>query len=102
MAYPPAAHMMAVLVLSGDALTGAERARELAEQAKRQSGDRQLAVIGPTEALKISDVYRYVFYIKHRDYQVLTGIKDMLEQMIRARQWNADSVQFDFDPMNHY
>ena len=47
-------------------------------------------------------MYRYVFYIKHRDYQVLTGIKDMLEQMIRARQWNADSVQFDFDPMNHY
>lgn len=104
MAYPPAAHMMAVLVLSEEALTGTERAQELVEQAKRQSGDRRPVIIGPTEALigKISDVYRTVFYIKHRDYQVLTGIKDALEQMIHAKQWNADSVQFDFDPMNHY
>lgn len=104
MAYPPAAHMMAVLVLSEEALTGTERAQELVEQAKRQSVDRRPVIIGPTEALigKISDVYRTVFYIKHRDYQVLTGIKDALEQMIHAKQWNADSVQFDFDPMNHY
>lgn len=104
MAYPPAAHMMAVLVLSEEALTGAERAQELVEQAKRQSGGREPVIIGPTEALigKISDVYRTVFYIKHREYQVLTGIKDALEQMIHAKQWNADSVQFDFDPMNHY
>lgn len=104
MAYPPAAHMMAVLVLSEEALTGAERARELADQAKRHAADRHPVLIGPTEALisRISDVYRYVFYVKHRDYQVLTGIKDMLEQTIRDRQWNADSVQFDFDPMNHY
>lgn len=104
MAYPPAAHMMAVLVLSEEALTGAERAQELVEHAKRQSGSRRPVIIGPTEALigKISDVYRTVFYIKHREYQVLTGIKDALEQMIHAKQWNADSVQFDFDPMNHY
>ncbi len=96
--------MMAVLVLSEDALTGAEHARELVEQAKRFSGDRKPVLIGPTEALigKISDVYRYVFYAKHRDYQVLTGIKDALERLIHERQWNADSVQFDFDPMNHY
>lgn len=104
MGYPPVAHMMAVLVLAEDAMTGAEHARELAEQAKRQSGGRHPVIIGPTEASigKISDVYRYIFYIKHRDYEVLTQIKDTLEQTIHARQWNADSVQFDFDPMNQY
>lgn len=104
MAYPPVAHMMAVLVLSGDALTGAEHVRELVEQARKQFGDRRPVIIGPTEAFigKINDVYRYIFYVKHRDYQVLTGIKDALEQTIHARQWDADSVQFDFDPMNHY
>ena len=104
MAYPPAAHMMAVLVLSGDAQTGAVRARELVGQAKSEFGEARPALIGPAEAFigRISDVYRYVFYIKHRDYQVLTRIKDALEQMIHARQWNPDSVQFDFDPMNHY
>lgn len=104
MMYPPVAHMMAVLVLAEDALTGAEHARVLAEQARRQSGDDRPVIIGPTEAFigKISDVYRYIFYVKHRDYQVLTGIKDALEQIIHARQWIADSVQFDFDPMNNY
>lgn len=104
MGYPPVAHMMAVLVLSEDALTGAEHARELAEQARRQYNDRRPVIIGPTEAMigRINDIYRHIFYVKHREYQVLTGIKDALEQMIHARQWSADSVQFDFDPMNHY
>lgn len=104
MVYPPVAHMMAVLVLSEDALTGAEYAGVLVEQVKRQFGDERLIIVGPTEALigKINDVYRYIFYIKHRDYQVLTTIKDALEQTLHVREWNVDSVQFDFDPMNHY
>lgn len=104
MVYPPVAHMMAVLVLSEDALTGAEHAGVLVEQVKRQFGDERLIIVGPTEALigKINDVYRYIFYIKHRDYQVLTTIKDALEQTLHVREWNVDSVQFDFDPMNHY
>ena len=61
-------------------------------------------MIGPTEACigKINDIYRIFFYIKHREYQVLTAVKDVLEQTIHAMQWNTDSVQFDFDPMNQY
>ena len=96
--------MMAVLVLSDEEQTGQEHAKMLAEQAKRQFEDQRPVMIGPTEAMigKINDIYRCVFYVKHREYQVLTQIKDALEQMIHARQWNADSVQFDFDPMNNY
>ncbi|MDE6220964.1 MAG: primosomal protein N' [Lachnospiraceae bacterium] len=104
MGYPPVAHMLAVLVLSAEEQTGAEHAKELTEQARRQFADRRPVIIGPTEAMigKINDIYRCVFYIKHREYQVLTEIKDALERTIHARQWNADSVQFDFDPMNNY
>lgn len=104
MGYPPVAHMMAVLVLSEEEQTGAEHAKMLVEQAKRQFEDKRPVIIGPTEAMigKINDIYRCVFYIKHREYQVLTTIKDALEQTIHARQWNADSIQFDFDPMNNY
>jgi len=104
MMYPPAAHMMAVLVLSDNEKLGAEQAGMLAAQAKRQFGDQRLVLIGPTEACigKINDIYRYIFYIKHREYQVLTAVKDALEQTIHAMEWNADSVQFDFDPMNNY
>ncbi|MDE7201891.1 MAG: primosomal protein N' [Lachnospiraceae bacterium] len=104
MGYPPVAHMMAVLVLSEEEQTGAEHAKMLVEHAKRQFEDKRPVIIGPTEAMigKINDIYRCVFYIKHREYQVLTRIKDALEQTIHARQWNADSIQFDFDPMNNY
>ncbi|MDE7184651.1 MAG: primosomal protein N' [Lachnospiraceae bacterium] len=104
MMYPPVAHMMAVLVLAGDEKAGAAQAHTLAGQVKQQFGDSGLVLIGPTEACigKINDVYRYIFYIKHREYQTLTAVKDVLEQTIHVMQWSADSVQFDFDPMNNY
>ena len=104
MMYPPVAHMMAVLVLSDNEKTGVEQTNVLAEQVKQQFGDQRLILIGPTEACigKINDIYRYIFYIKHREYRVLTAIKDALEQTIHTMKWNTDSVQFDFDPMNNY
>ena len=104
MMYPPVAHMMAVLVLADNEKAGAMQAQALAEQVRRQFDDKRLAMIGPTEACigKINDIYRYIFYIKHRNYQVLTAVKDVLEQTIHAMQWNTDSVQFYFDPMNQY
>ena len=96
--------MMAVLVLSDNEKTGVEQTNVLAEQVKQQFGDQRLILIGPTEACigKINDIYRYIFYIKHREYRVLTAIKDALEQTIHTMKWNTDSVQFDFDPMNNY
>lgn len=104
MMYPPVAHMMAVLVLSDDEKAGAVQVQALAARVKQQFDDKRLVMIGPTEACigKINDVYRYIFYIKHREYQILTAVKDALEQTIHAMQWNTDSVQFDFDPMNTY
>lgn len=104
MMYPPAAHMMAVLVLADDESTGAERAKMLAERAGRSCADKNPALVGPSSASvgKINDVYRFVFYIKHRDYDVLVYIKDALEQFIEDRQWGCEGVQFDFDPMSYY
>jgi len=104
MLYPPVAHMMAVLILSSDERTGAVHAKELTDRAKGLFPDRKPVIIGPAEASigKINDVYRYIFYIKHREYQVLVEIKDTLEHIIEEMQWNTDSVQFDFDPMSSY
>ncbi len=104
MMYPPVAHMLAVLVLSNDEKMAEIQINTLAEQAKQQFGNRKFVLIGPTEACigKINDIYRYIFYIKHGEYQVLTAVKDALEQTVYARKWNADSVQFDFDPLNNY
>ena len=76
MMYPPVAHMMAVLVLADNEKAGAMQAQALAEQVRRQFDDKRLVMIGPTEACigKINDIYRYIFYIKHREYQVLTAV----------------------------
>ena len=104
MSYPPSAHMMAVLVTAADELTGAEHVRELADCAKGRFAEKKPAVIGPSSASvgKINDVYRFVFYVKHRDYAVLVAVKDVLEQLVNGKQWNSDSVQFDFNPMRSY
>ena len=104
MRYPPAAHMMAVLVTAADELTGAKHAKELADCARVHFAEKKPAVIGPSSASvgKINDIYRFVFYVKHREYGVLVEIKDALEQLINGKQWNSDSVQFDFNPMSSY
>ncbi len=104
MSYPPSAHMMAVLVTAADELTGAEHVRELADCARGRFAQEKPAVIGPSSASvgKINDVYRFVFYVKHRDYAVLVAVKDVLEQLVNGKQWNSDSVQFDFNPMRSY
>ena len=104
MMYPPVANMMAVLVLSNDELTSAAHATELADEVKKRFSDKHPYVIGPATASisKISDIYRYVIYIKHRDYKLLVEIKDELEAFIAQKDWNADTVQFDFNPMASY
>ena len=104
MSYPPAAQMIAVLVTAADELTGAEHARELADCARGRFAQEKPAVIGPSSASvgKINDVYRFVFYVKHRDYAALVAVKDALEQLVNGKQWNSDSVQFDFNPMRSY
>ena len=104
MLYPPVAHMMAVLVLAKEEFTGKEQVRKMADRAKNHFADNRPVMIGPSEASigRINDVYRYIFYVKHRDYQVLVKIKDDLETFINTMQWSPDSVQFDFDPMSNY
>ena len=104
MLYPHVAHMMAVLILSEDALTGAEHASVLADTVRREFAQRNPQIIGPSAASvgRINDIYRNVLYIKHREYQTLVDIKDALELLIRRMQWGKDSVQFDFNPMNGY
>lgn len=103
--YPPAAHMLAVLVVSREEEKGQQLtelfARRIREDLTLQDG---LYIIGPAQAAvsRINDCYRHVLYFKHPDYENLVRIKDVLE--VCGKEENADilSVQFDFDPMNAY
>ncbi len=103
MEYPPVQHMLAVLVISREQEEGESLAGQMA-QLIRERGEETLHVVGPAEAsiAKMQDLYRYIFYIRHREYQVLVEIKDTLEQYCKEQELRSQTVQFDFDPMNCY
>lgn len=99
MDYPPAAHMLSVLVTSEDE----EAAKKMAEQLVTlvRTSMKKL-VIGPAPASisKINDIYRFAFYIKDKDYNILVEIKNMLEATLMERKSFKENVFFDFDPQN--
>ena len=124
MQYPPAAHMLAVLITSRQQEQGEALSREMAavidarmradgesageDTAETKAGTekawQRLQVIGPAEASisKINDQYGHIFYIKHPDYQMLVRIKDILEHFCKEKELKNQTVQYDFDPMNTY
>ena len=63
-------------------------------------------IVGPAPAGigKVNDIFRFVFYVKDRDYDRLIHVKDGLEAWMT--EWQSGprrpriSLQFDFDPMN--
>ena len=100
MDYPPAAHFMAVQVLARESEKGEKLIAKLCDLAKTHTKK----VIGPTTGNvgKIKDIYRFVFYVKDKDYSVLTSIKDALEEYIDELHLKNEAVYFDFDPMNMF
>lgn len=125
LAYPPAAHMLAILVASPKEADGKALAEEIsalargrAEEGREypESGvagkivlrkairDEQLYVIGPAPACvgKINDVYRFMLYVKHKDYEKLVEVKNCVEIFLEGKERGKETVQFDFDPMSAY
>lgn len=99
MDYPPAAHMLSVLVTSENEASAEALAKELVELIR---STKKKLVIGPAPASisKINDIYRFAFYIKDKDYNVLVDIKNMLEAILSERKSFKENVFFDFDPQN--
>ncbi len=100
--YPPAAHMMAVLVTSGSEERGERLAERIAQMSKENDG--KVRVIGPAKASigKINDIYRFVVYCKSCSYDSLIAVRESIEQFISAIELKGEIVQFDFDPMDSY
>lgn len=100
--YPPAAHMLAVLVTSPVEKAGMELAGKLAELGKE--AEAKATVIGPAKASigKINDVYRFMIYCKSSDEAALIRIRDLMEQYTAHMELSKEIVQFDFDPMSSY
>lgn len=112
LSYPPAAHMLAVLVASGDGEAAGELAETLGKMVRGMEqggkGREKITALGPAPATigKISDVYRFMLYVKSADYERLVEVKDELEAFLsereRKREGRGETVQFDFDPMSAY
>jgi primosomal protein N' (replication factor Y) len=96
--YPPAAHMLAVQIYGKSEDNAKQLADRLAGVVKCEG---KAACIGPAPAniSKINDIFRFVFYIKDKEYDKLVEVKNMLEEKVRALS-PPESVQFDFDPVN--
>lgn len=132
MQYPPAAHILLILITSKEedktgkaaAFTGEAvkeylknqvKTSDVSEQEKPEDGSgvkgytgfdgQSVQVIGPAPAgiSKINDIYRQVIYLKHGDYDRLIDIKNYLEGFYHySEQFSGCSLQFDFNPMSGY
>ena len=105
MGYPPAAHLMAVLMTSEDEALLNKGAYYLKLFAGRIRTDAGLEIIGPASPAigKVKDQYRKVLYLKHENYRVLTEAKDKMEQYIEINEgFQNIRIQFDFDPVQTF
>ena len=104
MNYPPAAHLMALYLMSEDeeALNqGAERLKALAASHTRP----EIAFIGPADAglSKLKDIYRKVLYLKCVEMAYLIEWKEWMEAEIpKEKQLSTFNIQFDMDPVNPF
>lgn len=104
--YPPAAHMLAVLVTAKEEQAAEALSKKLAGLVKLNvdAGKISASMIGPARASvgKINDIYRFVLYCKASEQQELIKLKDMLELHLRDMELRTEGVQFDLDPMDSY
>lgn len=105
--YPPAAHILAILIASKDE-EKAEKSSILLEGAIKEwynNETDEVKIVGPAPALlaKANDIYRYMLYVKQADYEELIGMKNFLEGFIKfSEQFAGCNVSFDFNPMSSY
>ncbi len=105
MEYPPAASLLAVYLSDKERERLEEGAAYLKENLKKYSESKRVQMIGPADAsvAKVNDVYRKVIYLKGRDPQALTELKEQMELL-----WQRESIlqqltiQFDRNPMNGF
>lgn len=97
--YPPESEMMAVYGGSENEELLGQGMNYLREFVLRIDSHRQIQMIGPAPMAvgKVQDVYRQVIYLKHKNRNLLTAVKDRMEEYIEAnRGFQNINIQFDF------
>lgn len=107
MAYPPCAHMLVLLIQSGNESQSVLAMLRIEKMiAQSQNGEiSPIQILNPGQASlsKLKDVYRQVLYLKHSEKERLLDLKRRLEPVLEKHPMFAGiSIQFDFDPLTHY
>lgn len=107
MQYPPAAHILLVLITSRDEEKADRAIAHVGEALKTyvKSHKPSSQIIGPASAgiSKAKDIYRRVIYVKEADYDELVNLKNYLEGYFNySGQFAGCGLQFDFNPMTSY
>jgi len=106
--YPPAAHMLAVLITDKKEQQAWDMAGGLENKIHMMFPDMEkeqdLRMIGPAKASvsRINDYYRLIFYLKSPFRETLVQAKDGMEDYLESLQAGTEQIQFDFDPMTAY
>lgn len=92
--YPPAGHMLTILVVSKDE----KRCKGLAVRLAKEAGA-CVRVIGPTPAAvsKVKDYYRYMIYLKSLKEEPIRQAKERLEALLNGFELKTENVIFDYD-----
>lgn len=92
--YPPAGHMLTILVVSKDE----KRCRGLAVRLAKEAGA-YVHVIGPTPAAvsKVKDYYRYMIYLKSLKEEPIRQAKERLEALLNGFELKTENVIFDYE-----
>ena len=93
--------MKKVLIISSSLRKGSnseQLAVSFADGAK--SAENEVEVMGPAKAGigRINDIYRFIFYIKSNDKNILIRCKNRLEEGLSLS--SRLQVYFDFNPLN--
>ena len=92
--YPPAGHMLTILVVSKDE----KRCKGLAVRLAKEAGA-YVHVIGPTPAAvsKVKDYYRYMIYLKSLKKEPIRQAKERLEALLNGFELKTENVIFDYE-----
>ena len=106
LSYPPLSHLLKILIEGKDEEKVRAEAEHLADFVKKDypflSGEEEgRSVIGPAPDIisKLRDIYRYVFFIRDRDYEKLVDAREKIENDRRQGSRYETLVTFDFDPV---
>lgn len=99
MKYPPVSAMMAVCGGCEDEQLLEQGMKYIGEYVERLDPDKRLQVIGPAPETvsRVQDVYRQVIYVKYKDRNLLTALREKLEKYIEMNKGFSNiQIQFDF------